>query len=54
MSEEAKVRHADEAIARNSIQHGCQACAGGTHVDLNMAAEHRESVESNVNFASFC
>jgi len=41
-------------IARNSIQHGCQACAGGTHVDLNMAAEHRESVESNVNFASFC
>ena len=41
-------------IASNSIQHGCQACAGCTHMDLNMAAEHRGSVESNASFSRFC
>ena len=41
-------------IARNSVRHGCQACAGCTHMDLNMAAKYRESVERNANVSSFC
>ena len=42
------VQTCGEHIPRNSRQHGCQARAGCTHMDLNMAAKQRESVESTV------